>query len=134
MRADYGDHSNRKGGRSSQRGVTLFADGAGGWRAMNEEAEQVAENALRILTGGCVEHRSLTFYEFVQAGGSACPICLHERNRMLSDIVLSAVALKLNIEHGCPPKLDALNRDLNAFQARFGSHPTPDPADQPSTR
>ena len=45
---------------------------------------------------------------------------LLERNRMLSDIALSAVALKLNIENGFPPHLHALNRDLAAFSARFG--------------
>jgi hypothetical protein len=46
---------------------------------------------------------------------------LAERNRMLSDIALSAVGLKLNLEHGLPPTLDALNRDLDAFDARFKS-------------
>ena len=45
---------------------------------------------------------------------------LLERKRMLSDIALSAIALKMNIEHGLPPLLDALNRDLDAFQRRFG--------------
>jgi hypothetical protein len=45
---------------------------------------------------------------------------LAERNRILSDIALSAVALKLNIEHGFPPHLHALERDLAAFSARFG--------------
>lgn len=45
---------------------------------------------------------------------------LEERNRMLSDIALSAVALKLMIEHGFTPQLYALNRDLAAFQLRFG--------------
>jgi hypothetical protein len=43
-----------------------------------------------------------------------------ERNRMLSDIALSAVALKLNIEHGGKPYLHALKRDLDAFSRRFG--------------
>jgi hypothetical protein len=47
---------------------------------------------------------------------------LLERNRMLSDIALSAVCLKLNIENGFPPTLDALNRDLAAFERRFGGH------------
>ncbi len=46
---------------------------------------------------------------------------LRERNRMLTDIALSALALKLNIEHGfTPPPLHALNRDLDTFQRRFG--------------
>jgi hypothetical protein len=45
---------------------------------------------------------------------------LMERNRMLTDIALSAVCLKLNIEHGFTPTLDALNRDLDAFRRRFG--------------
>jgi hypothetical protein len=46
---------------------------------------------------------------------------LMERNRLLSDIALSAIALKLNFENGFPPRLDALNRDLDAFDARFKS-------------
>lgn len=45
---------------------------------------------------------------------------LVERNQMLSDIALSAIALKLNIEHGFPPSLHALQRDLDAFHRRFG--------------
>jgi hypothetical protein len=45
---------------------------------------------------------------------------LTERNRMLSDVALSAVALKLNLEHGFPPSLHALNRDLAAHARRFG--------------
>jgi hypothetical protein len=45
---------------------------------------------------------------------------LEERSRMEADIALSAICLKLNIEHGFPPRLDALNRDLAAFQSRFG--------------
>jgi hypothetical protein len=43
-----------------------------------------------------------------------------ERNHLLSDIALSALAMKLNIEHGFPPTLHALNRDLDAFNRRFG--------------
>jgi len=45
-----------------------------------------------------------------------------ERNRMLSDIALSAACLKLNIEHGFKPSLHALNRDLAAFDRRFGGN------------
>jgi len=45
---------------------------------------------------------------------------LEERIRMLNDIALSAICLKMNIEHGFPPTLDALNRDLGAYQRRFG--------------
>jgi len=45
---------------------------------------------------------------------------LSERCRMLSDIALSAICLKLNIEHGFAPNLNALNRDLAAFDRRFG--------------
>lgn len=45
---------------------------------------------------------------------------LRERNRMLNDIALSAIALKMNIENGFTPSLYALNRDLEAFQRRFG--------------
>lgn len=45
---------------------------------------------------------------------------LLERNRLLTDIALSALALKINIEHGFPPALHALNRDLAAFERRFG--------------
>jgi hypothetical protein len=43
-----------------------------------------------------------------------------ERNRMLGDIALSAWCLRLNIEHGFQPNLNALNRDLAAFDRRFG--------------
>lgn len=45
---------------------------------------------------------------------------LVERNRLLTDIALSAVCLKLNIENGFPPHLHALNRDLGAWAQRFG--------------
>jgi hypothetical protein len=45
---------------------------------------------------------------------------LAERNRMLSDIALSAIALKLNIEHGYEPTLHVLTRYLDAYTARFG--------------
>lgn len=45
---------------------------------------------------------------------------MRERIRLLSDIALSALALKMNIEHGFLPALDALNRDLAAFERRFG--------------
>ena len=45
---------------------------------------------------------------------------LQERLRMLSDIALSATCLKLNLDHGFKPSMHALNRDLAAFQARFG--------------
>jgi hypothetical protein len=45
---------------------------------------------------------------------------LKERNEMLRDIALSAVALKLTIEHGLPVTLDALNRDLDRYAKRFG--------------
>jgi hypothetical protein len=48
---------------------------------------------------------------------------LRERNRMLSDIALSAVCLKLNIENGFTPTLHALTRDLDAFDRRFGKIP-----------
>ena len=44
---------------------------------------------------------------------------LWQRIQMLSDIALSAIALKLNIEHGLPPNVHALDRDLAAYQARF---------------
>jgi hypothetical protein len=45
---------------------------------------------------------------------------LQERVRLLSDIALSALCLKLNIEHGFTPVLHALDRDLRAFRMRFG--------------
>lgn len=45
---------------------------------------------------------------------------LLERIQMLNDIALSALCLKMNIENGFPPRLDALNRDLGMFQRRFG--------------
>ena len=45
---------------------------------------------------------------------------LVERNQLLTDIALSAICLKLNIEHGFEPHLHALNRDLDAFARRFG--------------
>jgi hypothetical protein len=45
---------------------------------------------------------------------------LTERNQMLTHIALSAVALKLNLEHGFTPSLHALNRDLSLFAVRFG--------------
>jgi hypothetical protein len=48
---------------------------------------------------------------------------LLERNRMLSDIALSAICLKMNIENGFPPHLHALNRDIGAFQRRFSAMP-----------
>lgn len=45
---------------------------------------------------------------------------LTDRIRMLNDIALSAVALKLNLEHGITaPSLHALNRDLNAYQKKY---------------
>ena len=60
---------------------------------------------------------------------------LEERNRMLSDIALSAVALKLNIEHGFKPSLHALNRDLDAFQRRFGGvNARHESTDKPGTK
>jgi hypothetical protein len=52
-----------------------------------------------------------------------------DRIRMLSDIALSAVALKLNIENGFSPSLHALNRDLATFQARFGRNISPSNGD-----
>jgi len=45
---------------------------------------------------------------------------MQDRIRLLTDIALSAVALKLNIEHGFEPHLNALNRDLAAHNKRFG--------------
>lgn len=45
---------------------------------------------------------------------------LVERNHLLANIALSAVALKLNIDHGFNPSLHAINRDLSAFSRRFG--------------
>lgn len=47
---------------------------------------------------------------------------LLERNRLLSSIALSAVALKMNLEHGFTPSLYALERDLAAFHRRFGEN------------
>lgn len=45
---------------------------------------------------------------------------LEERVQMLTDIALSALALKLTIEHGFTPSLHALDRDIDAYAARFG--------------
>ena len=46
---------------------------------------------------------------------------LLDRMRLLTDIALSALAMKLNVEYGFnPPPLHAIKRDLNAFQRRFG--------------
>lgn len=45
---------------------------------------------------------------------------LAERGMMLSQIALAALALKINIELGLPPALHALNRELEAFEKRFG--------------
>jgi len=39
---------------------------------------------------------------------------LQTENRQLREIALSAVALKIAIEHGFKPNLEALNRDLDA--------------------
>lgn len=46
---------------------------------------------------------------------------LLERNRLLTDIALSALALKINIEYGFTPRLYSLDRDLGAFMRRFGA-------------
>jgi hypothetical protein len=47
---------------------------------------------------------------------------LVERILLLTDSALSALCLKLNVEHFPEkvPPLDALNRDLDAFTRRFG--------------
>lgn len=39
-----------------------------------------------------------------------------EYDRKLVNVALAAVALMINIEHGCPPRLDALKRELAALQ------------------
>lgn len=55
------------------------------------------------------------------AGGSAARVDdLEERIQFLNNIALSAVGLKVTIEAGLWPTLDALNRDLDAFQRRYG--------------
>ena len=90
-----------------------------------ERLRSIEENSIRILTSGCKEHTPLTFDAFQKAGGTGCAICLTERNQMLSDIARSAVALSVNIEHGFTPTFAALNRDLAAFNLRFGQHPMP---------
>ena len=87
---------------------------------MSEETDQIIANAMALLTGGCEHHKRLTFYEFMVAGGCGCAICLTERNRLLSDIALSAHCLVMNIENGFTPSLHAIKRDLGAFHARFG--------------
>jgi hypothetical protein len=46
---------------------------------------------------------------------------MQERIRMLNDIALSAIGLKMQIEIGIKePSLHALNRDLDAYKRRFG--------------
>jgi hypothetical protein len=45
---------------------------------------------------------------------------LLERIRLLNNIALSAVALRISIEAGFKPDLHALSRDLDAYQRRFG--------------
>lgn len=68
--------------------------------------EMTSENVQRIVN----------LWNFADMGKDE----LIERNRLLTDIVLSAVALKLNIEHGFPPNLHALKRDLDTWSRRFG--------------
>lgn len=41
--------------------------------------------------------------------------CLLEENRKLKNVALSAVAIKLSIEHGIKPNLEPLTRYLDAF-------------------
>lgn len=40
------------------------------------DKDQIVENAVSVLTGGCADHGKLSFEAFTQAGGGACPICL----------------------------------------------------------
>jgi hypothetical protein len=70
--------------------------------------EMTAENAAEIVKRWNYFETQATMKE------------LMDRNSLLSDIALSAIALKLNIEHGFQPNLYALKRDLLAFHRRFG--------------
>jgi excisionase family DNA binding protein len=50
---------------------------------------------------------------------------LHEQNRMLREIALSAIAMMVNVESGfVPPPLHAIKRDLAAYTRRFGPVPS----------
>lgn len=56
-------------------------------------------------------------------------LMFEERIRKLTDVALSAMALKMNIDHGfVPPPLHALNRDLSAaLNAIHPYAPAPEP-------
>ena len=47
---------------------------------------------------------------------------LREENRKLKKVALAAVALTINVEHGVPPDLTVLKRELAAFQPEEETH------------
>jgi hypothetical protein len=79
---------------------------------MNDELNKLHQQLAKKPRG----RRGMAWVQIPRSGFEE----LHERIRMLNDIALSAIALKIRIEHGFPPTLDALNRDLDAYQRWFG--------------
>lgn len=49
--------------------------------SINKEKEDAVERCIDTLMGRCVSpdyHGNMTFYEFIDAGGNRCPICVKE--------------------------------------------------------
>jgi hypothetical protein len=73
----------------------------------------------------CPKHKKLSRHD-------RCPACVREQDlgnqlRLMEDVALSAIALRMCHEHGFPLNFDALDRDLAALERTTR---TPQPKEQ----